>query len=349
LAKQFGEAMGMREGLRQALGTPATPEEIKTKTEPHERGSILVAAVFDAYFRIYLRRTDDLFRIFRAGGGSAMADLPGPLADLLASAASRTAADFFAVCARALDYCPPVDITFGDFLRALITAHYDVDPTDPEGIRDAFMQAFRLRGIFSESAKFFSEDALRWDTVRKGALDPIGNLVFGDPNGLTEEEKDTNGRILRAYVRTNGAKLGFNMSESGMDIEVPSFHPMFRIGSDGGLKVDMVIEVVQTRYPRLDEDNASLGEFPMRGGVTLLVAQQPLRDDGTRPDPEIRYVVHNHLTADRERRQRMYYYVTGQVPHFHAEEDGHHHGKHAEHEPDEGRFQIDFGLIHAGI
>ena len=341
--------MGMRAGLRQALGTPPTPEDIKVKTEPHERGSILVAAVFDAYFRIYLRRTADLFRIFRAGGGSTEPkDLPGPLAEMLASGASRTATDFFTVCARALDYCPPVDITFGDFLRALITAHYDADPADPEGIRDAFMQAFRLRGIIAETAKFFSEDALRWDSVRPGALKPISKLVFGNPNGLAKEEEDTNGRILRHYVRQNGKKLGFDMSEGGKDIEVPSFHPTFHIGADGGLKVDMVIEAVQTRYVPLDEDNKTLGTFPMRGGVTLLVAQTPLRDDGTRPDPEIRYVIHNHLSPERERRQRMNYYATGQVPHYHGDEDGHHDGKHAALD-DDSRFQINFALIHGGI
>jgi hypothetical protein len=33
-----------------------------------------------------------------------------------------TAEDFFQVCARAIDYCPPVDITFGDYLRAVMTA-----------------------------------------------------------------------------------------------------------------------------------------------------------------------------------------------------------------------------------
>jgi hypothetical protein len=211
------------------------------------------------------------------------------------------------------------------------------------------MQAFRLRGIVADSAKFFSDDALRWDAVRQGVLSPIRNLVFGDPNGLTEDEKSTNGRILRDYVRANGKKLGFDMSEGGKDIEVPSFHPTFRIGSDGGLKIDMVIEAVQTRYAPLDEYSDALGTFPMRGGVTLLVAHQSLRDDGTRPDPEIRYVVHNHLSPERERRQRMNYYATGRVPHFHGEGDGHHHGKHAEHELDESHFQIDFGLIHAGI
>lgn len=350
LAQQFGEASGMRAGLRSALGTPASPEDIKTKTEPHDRGSILVAAVFDAYFTIYLRRTENLFRIFRAGGGSAdPKDLPGPLAEMLASAASRTASDFFTVCARALDYCPPVDITFGDFLRALISAHYDADPVDPEGIRDAFMQAFRLRGIVSEDAKFFSEDALRWDRIRPHALKPIHKLVFGDPNGLTDDEKNTNGNILRDYVRANGSALGFDMSEGGKDIEVPSFHPTFHIGPDGGLKVDMVIEVVQTRQAALDQDNDALGTFPMRGGVTLLVSQQPLSHDGSRPDPEIRYVIYNHISPEREKRQRMNYFASGMVPHFHDDEHGHHHGEHAAHANDESRFQIDFGLIHGGL
>ena len=46
-------------------------------------------------------------------------DLPVPLAERLAAEASRTAEQFFVICARALDYCPPVDITFGDFLRAV--------------------------------------------------------------------------------------------------------------------------------------------------------------------------------------------------------------------------------------
>lgn len=31
----------------------------------------------------------------------------------------------FNIWARVLDYCSPVDLTFGDFLRAIITAHPD--------------------------------------------------------------------------------------------------------------------------------------------------------------------------------------------------------------------------------
>ncbi len=81
-----------------------------------------------------------------------MADLPVPLAERLAAEASRTAEQFFMICARALDYCPPVDITFGDFLRAVLTADLDFHPDDPDGVRDALMQAFRLRGIVADEA-----------------------------------------------------------------------------------------------------------------------------------------------------------------------------------------------------
>jgi hypothetical protein len=177
LAQQFGEASGLRGGLRSALGTPQSTEPIKRLTEPHQRGSIFVAAVFDAFFSTYVRRTFDLFRIFRAGGGSAQpVDLPAPLADQLCIQAVATADQFFKICVRALDYCPPVDIRFGDFLRAVITAHWDHDEADVDGIRDTWMQAFRLRGIQAEGARFFSENALRWPTGRDLGLPPIEGL-----------------------------------------------------------------------------------------------------------------------------------------------------------------------------
>jgi hypothetical protein len=73
-----------------------------------------------------------------------------------------------AVCARALDYCPPVDITFGDFLRAVLTSDLDFHPDDRDGVRDALMQAFRLRGIVADEVASFSEDSLgrRSNTTR---------------------------------------------------------------------------------------------------------------------------------------------------------------------------------------
>ena len=333
LAQQFGEASGMQSGLRSALGTPVNSNDIIVKTEPHDRGSILVAAVFDAYFTIYQRKTFDLFRIFRAGGGSTdNGDLPVPLAERLAAEASRTAHRFFVICARALDDCPPVDITFGDFLRALLTADLDFHPDDRDGVRDALMQAFRLRGIVADEAASFSEDSLFWPKVKPGMLEVEG-LVFGDPNGLTTAEKNTNGDALRAFAKANARLLGFDPDWGKID--APSFHPMFHTGEDGRLFVNMVVELVQTVRRPFGDINP--GTFPMRNGVTLLISQDP-PDGDKRPPPRVRFVIQKLWSREREERVRNYYLSTGRAP------DGT-----GDSSDDGSRFQINFGLLHAGV
>ncbi len=84
------------------------------------------------------------------------------LAQRLAGEAIKTADHFSALCIRALDYSPPVDIQFGEFLRALITADIDVVPQDDWGYRAALIEGFRLRGIVPEHVVSFSEEALCW-------------------------------------------------------------------------------------------------------------------------------------------------------------------------------------------
>ena len=339
LAMQFGEASGKRGGLRSALGTRPNSDDIQKKTEAHDRGSILVAAVFDAYFTIYTRRTFDLFRIFRAGGGLiTQSDLPTPLANRLATEASRTADEFFVICARALDYCPPVDITFGDFLRAVLTAHLDLHPDDPDGLRDALMEAFQLRGIYPDGATSFSEESLFWPKVERGKLPPVNGLVFGDPNGLTKEEKDQNGDVLRAYARANAALLGFDPNAG--PISAPSFHPMFHPSRDGSLFVNMVVELVQTVRVSFDGDGS--GTFPLRNGATLLISQDPCQDD-VRPDPRIRFVIMKQHTSEREERTRNFFFATGRAISKAIDDDPTLPPDH-----DDARFQLDFGLLHAG-
>lgn len=322
LASQFGQAAGMHGGLRSALGVAPNARDIETVTEPHARGSILVAAVFDAYFTVYLARTTPLLRVYRAGGRSGN-DVPMVLAELLAAQASRTAEMFFTLCARALDYCPPVDITFGDFLRALITADRDFYPDDTDGVRDALMQAFRLRGIVAEDAASFSEGSLCWPALDPDRL-PVPGLIFGDPNGLSREEQDKNRKILDKWAKKYGKELGFDRAAP---IDIPSFHPMFRVAQDGRLRVDMVIEMIQTKQ---DASAGPGGGFPMRAGVTLIVARPDIHE-GTRKDPYVRFAIAKRLTLDREQRTRTTL-AASEI----AVRDAH------------GNLAIDFGLVHGG-
>jgi len=80
LAQQFGEAIGNYGALRDAIGEidketgkwkphDPKPEDYENTTEPHERGAILVAAVFDAFLAIYKSRVADLLRIASSGTG----------------------------------------------------------------------------------------------------------------------------------------------------------------------------------------------------------------------------------------------------------------------------------------
>jgi hypothetical protein len=344
LAIQFGDASGMNRGLRQMLGTPPYSNDINTLVEPHDRGAILVAAVFDAYFTTYTRRTSDLFRIYRAGGGTqSPIDLPQVLAVRLANEAVQTAEEFFTICARAIDYCPPVDITFGDFLRALLTAHTDLYPSDSDGVRNAIMQGFRLRGIVPTDATSLSEESICWPQVIPGSLPPVEGLLFGDPNGLTDSEKNTNGNILRAYAKANATQLGFSADHG--TIEAPSFHPMFRIGPQGNLIIDMVVELVETRI----EGDEYIGPYPFRSGVTLLIWQN-FEQRGERVAPEIHYVIPKHRSAFREERQRNHFAIMPRTGRY--DERGN-LPKNKDHRPTvaeiESAWKMDFGLIDAGL
>ena len=194
LAQQFGQAMGSYGALRDAIGKvdPDTgewkplvpdPDDYVNVLEPHDRGAILVAAVFDAFISIYKTRVGDLFRI--ATGGTGVLE-PGALhpdlVNRLATEASKAAQHVLNMCIRALDYCPPVDITFGDYLRALITADYEIVRDDDRGYRVAFIEAFRRRGIYPRDLRTLSEDTLRWRSKAEEVecdLNPLCDLLRG--------------------------------------------------------------------------------------------------------------------------------------------------------------------------
>ncbi|MDX1954711.1 MAG: hypothetical protein SFU20_04205 [Chitinophagaceae bacterium] len=172
LAQEFGSAIGNYGSLRDAIGTidPKTKEwkayapkgdEYNKEMEPHQRGSVLVSAVFEAFITIYKSRVKDLLRI--ATGGTCVlpqGELHPDLVNRLATEASKSASHVLHMCIRALDYCPPVDITFGDYLRAIITADADLVSNDSREYRLAFIEAFRRRGIYPKGLKTFSVESL---------------------------------------------------------------------------------------------------------------------------------------------------------------------------------------------
>lgn len=189
LARQLGMAIGRYGSLRDALGTvdsktkewiPAepNPQDYQSEIEPHKRGSILVAAVFEAFLTIYKRRVRDLLRIASGGTGILQeGEMHPDLVNRLTKEAAKTAKHVLNMCIRAIDYCPPVDITFGDFLRAVITADSDLVIEDPYHYRLAFIEAFGGRGIYPDEIRTLSEESLRYH-INLDDLGPNTEVAF---------------------------------------------------------------------------------------------------------------------------------------------------------------------------
>ena len=286
----------MRSALRGALGTRPNSKDLETLFEPHDRGAILVAAVFDAFFSVYVRKTRDLMRIARAAGAQLNPDdLHPDLANRLAEEAAKIAGHFSNICIRALDYCPPIDILFGDFLRALITADYDLVPNDRYGYRAAFIEAFRLRGIRPENVVSYSEESLRWcaPPEMKGVPAPVcAGLEFDVFTLPTPAQQKKNAMLLSRFGKRNAKALGLT---PGVPVQAHSFHPVHRVGPDGRLRVEIVAELMQQMEARLDPKDKKSPKFTFRGGTTVVLNREG----------EVHYAIQKSLGADNLRNERL--------------------------------------------
>jgi hypothetical protein len=295
--------MGMRKALRSAIGSRPNSKDIERLYEPHSRGSILVAAVFDAFFSVYVRRTRDLIRIARAGGAQISQDMHPDLVNRLAETATKTADNFLNICIRALDYCPPVDILFGDFLRAMITADHHLFQDDKYGYRAALIDAFRSRGIFPESVTSFSEESLLWEHPEVTSNDDIPRCTGLEYDVLiTEDEPEkrykqmlNNANALHAFARKNARKLGLS-TDPKLKIQVRRFNMKHHVSDNGQLVVEFVVQITQSREVPIDKDYSGSPSFKFRGGITLILGQ----------DGQVRYIIRKRLENNRLTTQRNY-------------------------------------------
>ncbi|MDQ0464386.1 hypothetical protein QO010_002167 [Caulobacter ginsengisoli] len=179
LASQFAKGATGRASLRDFIDKSPNPDLLEGTTEPHDRGAILVAAVFDAFLSIYRARTSDLLRLsgIRPGEGRS---LHPDLTARLTKEATKSADHVLRMCIRALDYMPPMDVRFGEFLRGIITADTDLIPDDRLNYRLAFIEAFRNRGIFPDHCLSLSPDNLLWDEPLVTDPDDPGFLNTAD-------------------------------------------------------------------------------------------------------------------------------------------------------------------------
>ena len=353
LAYQFGQAIGRYGALRSALGRtdPWTkkwipekpdPEKIHRTTEPHARGAILVAAVFEAFLTIYKWRIADLLRIATVGTGVLPpGELHPDLVSRLAREAAKTAGHILRMCIRALDYCPPVDVDFGDYLRALITADADLVKDDRLNYRLAVIEAFRRRGIYPRDVRNLSEESLLWHepddkekeaflkvfrsperlrklvpdwgltTNRKNIFDQAKTSRFMLHKCVTQTSALEAAKVAHIVLDKNAPEAFYRDKEGVPKLEIHSVRPARRVGPEGQAVTELVVEMTQRRRGYYDpqiQDKVDRGkikppkpDFIFRGGCTLLI------------DPDtakVRYCIYKRIRS-KNRLNRMRRFLTG--------------------------------------
>jgi hypothetical protein len=274
LAVQFGHGTGQGKALRSALdGETPDPTLYNTAFEPHDRGSILVAAVFDGFFKLYSSRIQDLLRLATGGTGiPAEGALHPDLVNRAATEASGAADEVLRACLRAFEYLPVLDVDFGDFLRAMVTADYELNPSDRFGRRAALIEAFRQRGIYPRGVSSLGEEALLWDAAEEVTkLDPLPDAVRDmvipdliafdrrtlepemefDPEikkqrGADEDRSEDGTPSRRRQIFDALYQYGYENAEKLFlekpGLKVGGYNTTFRVGEDGKLRTELVIQ-----------------------------------------------------------------------------------------------------------
>jgi hypothetical protein len=141
IGKEIGLSSGAGRGaLRQSVELEPDPAIFSRPEmqEPHNRGEGLVAAMMRAFVALWTGRIAQLGMF--AGRTYNL--------DSVVDEGAKAARQLLQMSIRGLDYCPPTDLDFGQFLAALLTADRELVPDDSRfGYRTAIRAACADYGI----------------------------------------------------------------------------------------------------------------------------------------------------------------------------------------------------------
>lgn len=243
LAKQMGQELSSVRGeaLRRSVELPAGKPYMSARdypgfVEPHRRGELMVAAVMNAFLDVWLAR---LKKIGPVAGGKR--DL-----SIVVQEGARAAGHLLTMSIRAIDYCPPTDLTFSDYLSALLTIDREVVPDDSAyGYRRALLKNFKAYGI--EPAG---------ETDKDGTWKRCGAELIYSRNHFESMARDPE-EVFR-FLWENRDPLKINKDSY---VEVQSVRPSIRIGPDGFVLHETVAEYIQILTLQANELN-TLGIEP---------------------------------------------------------------------------------------
>lgn len=232
LAKSMGSPLsgGRAEALRRSIALKPNKRWLDDPAydEPHDRGEILVAAVIDSFLSIWL------WRLSRIGEVE-----PGYADAAKVAEEGATAADHLLMMAiRALDYSPPTDLNFEDYLSALLTADGETMPgRDRDPYRTEIRRCFAAWGLNPASQP--KTDGL-W-------------LAFAQPLSYATIRFESLQRSREEAFRFLWRNAEALSIAPDVYTQVNAVRPIARVAQDGLIVRETVVDYIQIRDVRGDE------------------------------------------------------------------------------------------------
>lgn len=220
LAEEMGSAISGERGsaLRRSVADPP-PADWRTRPEydePHRRGEVIAAALVETAVQLWLTRLEPLKRNGRI--------------DLARTAEEgrKAAQHLLTMAIRALDYSPPVELEFEDYLAAIVWSDSVVAPDDKHGYRESVMQGFARLGIVMNPD-------LVVDLARREGMVVYQNLNFAELQHSNDE--------VFSFVWNNADWLQIDRR---FRLYVDTVKPAVRVGPDGLIVAEVIADYVQT-------------------------------------------------------------------------------------------------------
>jgi hypothetical protein len=261
LADQMGaEISGIRgQALRRSVRLEPRRDYLSSPEyqEPHACGEVLVAAVINAHLDVWINRMEALGKT-------------GLNRQRAAEEGAEIAARMLTVCIRAIDYCPPTDLQLSDFARALLTVDMELNPMDDKySMRPKLFDWFVKFGILEDQKAQLGQEPGTWDPPESPELFLYDRTHFDS----MKSDKDE----LFRFLWENRKLLKLN---EDADTRVRSVRPCVRIGRDGFILRETVVEYVQQmtlfarelgrRGVQIPEDMPGNTEVTLYGGNALI-------------------------------------------------------------------------------
>lgn len=232
LAQSMGSALpnGSAQALRQSAKLKPHPRWLTDPefSEPHRRGEILVAAILNALIEVWRERLQGLGEIRK-----------GYLdANRVVEEGATAASHLLTMCIRALDYAPPTDLQYSDYLSALLTADRETVPDDSRyEYRSTIRRCFAAWGIEPTSRP-------DGDGCWQAFAEPVdhGNIRF--------ESLQRNADEAFRFIWQNAKALRLNTDAY---THVTGVRPIARVAPDGLIVRETVVDFMQILSVRSNE------------------------------------------------------------------------------------------------